>query len=190
MQAMTTATPTSPATPSPMERVRRIATWVRLLAVAGGALLVGATLWFWSSPEWVTRTASVELGLAAIALTPAAHAGAVAVAMLPVLVGLFALWQVWLLFGSYARGEIFTAGTTARLRRLAWALVGVAGAQIVARTALGLVLTMNNPPGQKALVIGLSSHDYVLLLFGVLLLAIAWVMVEATRLARENQEFV
>lgn len=190
MQAMTTHLVENRLAPSPMERVRRIATWMRLLALAGGAALVGATLWFWSSPQWIARTAAPELGLGAIALTPSVHAVAVAVALLPVAVGLFALWQVWQLFGAYARGEIFTAGTTVRLRRLAWALVGVAAAQVVARTALGLVLTMNNPPGQKALVIGLSSHDYILLLFGVLLLAIAWVMVEATRLARENEQFV
>ena len=83
-----------------------------------------------------------------------------------------------------------TAVTGFLLRRLAWSLIGAAGAQVVARTLHGLVLTMNNPPGKKMLVLCVSSNDYSFLIFGVLLLGIAWVMVEATRLAQENAEFI
>ena len=46
------------------------------------------------------------------------------------------------------------------------------------------------PPGQKVLAIGISWHDYTFLLVGGVLLAVAWVMAEATRLAQEHAEFV
>ena len=49
---------------------------------------------------------------------------------------------------------------------------------------------MNNPPGKKMLIFNISSNDYSFIIFGVMLLGIAWVMVEATRLAQENAEFV
>lgn len=178
--------------PTPMERVRRIAAWMRALALAGGVALLAATLVLWASPDWIASAAAHDLGLGKtpVTITPAVQLAGALVALVPVGIGLFALLQVWHLFGDYARGAIFTGSATARLRRLAWSVIGVALAQVLARTALGLVLTFNNPPGQKALVVGLSSSDYVLMLFGVLLLAIAWVMVEATRLARENEEFV
>jgi hypothetical protein len=175
-----------------MERVRRIATWMRALALLGGVVLLAATLFFWASPEWIATTAAHDVGLgkAPVKITPSVQLAGALVALIPVGVGLFALLQVWHLFGDYARGAIFTASATARLRRLAWAILGIALAQVLARTAIGLVLTMHNPPGKKMLVLGLSSNDYILVLFGLLLLAIAWVMVEATRLARENEEFV
>ena len=193
MQAMNHTTPSPTAShPTPMQRVRHIAAWMRALALGGGVMLLGATLVMWASPEWIATTVAHELGLgkAPLTITPSVQVAGAGVALVPVAVGLFALLQVWHLFGDYARGAIFTASATARLRRLAWSILGVALAQVLARTGLGLVLTMNNPPGQKVLVVGLSSNDYILVLFGLLLLSIAWVMVEATRLARENEEFV
>ena len=191
MQAM--PDPLSPGRPqpAPMDRVRRIARWVRAMALIGGIVLLVLGVTLWASPAWVAEVAASEAGVAMKSpVTPAMQWGGALVGMVPVSLGLFALFQVWQLFGDYGRGAIFTPGASLRLRRLAWSLMGVAAAQVLARTAIGLVLTMNNPPGQKMLVIRLSSHDYVLLLFGVLLLAIAWVMVEATRLAQENAEFV
>lgn len=177
--------------PAPMERVRRIARWVRAMALIGGIVLLVLAVTLWASPAWVAKVAASEAGVTMAApVTPAMQWGGALLGMVPVSLGLFALFQVWQLFGDYGRGAIFTPGASVRLRRLAWSLMGVAVAQVFARAAIGLVLTMNNPPGQRMLVIRLSSHDYVLLLFGVLLLAIAWVMVEATRLAQENAEFV
>ena len=177
--------------PTPMDRVRRIARWMRAMALLGGAVLC-MTIVLWSSPEWIAKVIAHEAGLddARITVTPAVQWAGVFVGMVPISVGLFALFQVWHLFGDYGRGAIFTPGATARLRRLAWSLIGVAAVQVLARTAIGLVLTMNNPPGEKVLIVRISSDDYVVLLFGVLLLAIAWVMVEATRLAQENAEFI
>ena len=191
MQAMPTEVSLSRPQPAPMDRVRRIARWVRAMALVGGIVLLALGVTLWMSPTWVAKVAASEAGIDMTSpVTPAMQWGGALVGMVPVSLGLFALFQVWQLFGDYGRGAIFTPGATLRLRRLAWSLIGVAATQVVARTATGLVLTMNNPPGQKMLVIRLSSHDYVLLLFGVLLLAIAWVMVEATRLAQEHAEFV
>jgi hypothetical protein len=191
MQAMPDELPLGRPQPAPMDRVRRIARWVRAMALVGGVLLLMLGVTLWMSPAWVAEVAASEAGIEMTSpVTPAMQWGGALVGMVPVSLGLFALFQVWQLFGDYGRGAIFTPGATLRLRRLAWSLIGVAAVQVLARTATGLVLTMNNPPGQKMLVIRLSSHDYVLLLFGVLLLAIAWVMVEATRLAQENAEFV
>jgi hypothetical protein len=60
----------------------------------------------------------------------------------------------------------------------------------ISSTALMLAFTLNNPPGSRQLVISLSAHDYLALIVGGVLLAVAWVMVEATRIVDENASFV
>src|SRR6476659_5333198 len=96
------ATPSLPPPPTPMQRVRRIARWMRALCLLGALGLPVATLAIWSSPTWITASAVAELGLGQvpITLTPGTHAAAAAVALLPVLAGLYALLQVWRLFGA------------------------------------------------------------------------------------------
>lgn len=177
---------------TPLQRVRRIAAWMRALVLAGGLLVVGMALFAWASPDWVQATIAQGLGLAPerITLTPEVQLYGALVTLLPVGVTLYAMAQVWHLFGDYAKGRIFTLAASTRLRRLAWSLIAAAGVQALTRTLHGLVLTMHNPPGRRMLIVQLSSNDYAFLVFGVLLLGIAWVMVEATRLAREHAEFV
>jgi hypothetical protein len=177
---------------TPMDRVRRIAGLMRGMVLVGGTAFSAFTLLIWVFPSWIRSAVPHELGLdlSQITITPAAQIRGAVVSLLPLGLSIYGLVQVWLLFGEYAQGRIFTAMASKRLRRLAWTLIAAAGAQILARTLHGLVLTMNNPPGQKLLILNFSSNDYTFLIFGVLLLGIAWVMVEATRLAQENAEFV
>jgi len=195
MQAMSpNATAESPSKPSPtpMDRVRRIADLMRGMVLVGGTVFTIATLAMWATPEWIRLGVSQQVGLepTSITITPAVQFYGALISLVPLGLGIFGMVQVWFLFGEYAQGRIFTAIASRRLRRLAWSLIAAAATQVVARTLHGLVLTMNNPPGKKMLILSVSSNDYSFLIFGVLLLGIAWVMVEATRLAQENAEFV
>lgn len=110
-----------------------------------------------------------------------------AVALVPVLM---ALWQMRGLFGRYRRGEILTAACAVHIRRTGSALVLLALAQFVIRPLQILVLTADNPAGQKMLAIGLSSEVLWLALAGGLLVVIGRVMAEAARVAEENAGFV
>ena len=58
------------------------------------------------------------------------------------------------------------------------------------RTAVGIALTLGNPPGQRLLVFTLSWNDYLSMLCGAVLLAVARVMADAVRLAEDNAGFV
>jgi hypothetical protein len=55
---------------------------------------------------------------------------------------------------------------------------------------LGLTLTWANPPGQRVLIFTFSIEDFMVAVFGGLVLAIGHVMVEATRLAEDNRQIV
>jgi hypothetical protein len=177
---------------SPLARVRHIAGLMRALALLGGGLFSAAALAVWTSPALIETMALHQLGLAPdrITITPLVQLAGALVAALPLALGIYGLVQVWRLFGEYAQGRVFTLEACTCLRRLAWSLIAAAAAQVAARTLLGLVLTLNNPPGKRMLLIHLTSNDYAFLVFGVLLLGIAWVMVEAARLAQEHAEFV
>ena len=185
--------PTAPQPgPSPQPHLRRLCRWVRALVLLGALGQLAALSSFWASPEWIARAAPQMTDLAGQAITVDARArwlGA-ALSLLPLALCWYGLWQLWRLFGHYAQGRALTTLAQQPLRRFAWALLLMAPAGPLFRAALGVVLTLGNPPGQRVLAIGISSNDYLLFLLGLVLLAIATVMAEAVRAAEENREFV
>lgn len=176
----------------PQPQLRRLCQWVRALVLLGALGQWAVMGLFWTSPEWIAQAAPQMTDLAGQAITLDAQArwlGA-AISLLPLAIGWYGLWQLWHLFGHYARGQALTATAQQPLRRFAWAVLLMAPAGPLFRAALGVVLTLGNPPGQRVLAIGVSSNDYLLLLVGLVLLAIATVMAEAVRAAEENRQFV
>ena len=112
------------------------------------------------------------------------------VGALPLAAAIYALVQMRALFGLYRDGEILTAASAARIQRIGQGLFAIALLGPVTHTIQALILTWNNPPGQRALVIGLESSLLGFLLAGALMILIGRVMVEAARMAEENRSFV
>jgi cell division protein FtsX len=69
-------------------------------------------------------------------------------------------------------------------------VVGLALAQVLGRALMSVALTLDNAPGQRVLSLSFGSDDFVLLLLGAVLVAVARVMVVAARAAEENRAFV
>jgi hypothetical protein len=173
-----------------LRRIRRLALLVRLLSLIGALTLSTLPLLFWSRPGWVASVARQEWGVIQVQLDAGARLGGLAATALPIAFGLWAMWQIWSLFGCYARGELLAPRPAHHLHRLGLALVGLAVAMPLGHTFSVLALTLGNPPGQRHLIFGLSSQHYLSLLFGLMLLALAAVLGEAARVANENAEFV
>ncbi|MDC6170330.1 DUF2975 domain-containing protein [Paucibacter sp. XJ19-41] len=172
------------------QRLRRLSLSVQALALLGGVAPLLLLPLFWSQPDWVARVALGEWGLKAVQLDSGARLGGLLATALPVGVSLWALWQVWAMFGCYARGELLTPQPARHLRRLGWAMIMLAAALPLGHSLIVLALTWANPPGQRLLIFALSSQHYLSLLFGLMLLALGTVLTEAARLARENAEFI
>jgi len=114
-----------------------------------------------------------------------------ALASLPgILLGLLALWHLWRLFGEYAAGRVFGRPAQQHIKAFAWCMLASALLAPLQRAAIGVALTLGNPPGERLLALSVSWSDYVAILCGAVLLAIAVVMSQAGQLAEENDGFV
>jgi hypothetical protein len=60
----------------------------------------------------------------------------------------------------------------------------------VARALMSVALTWDNAPGERVLRVSVDWNDFVLLLLGAALVAIARVMARASRVDEENRAFV
>lgn len=173
-----------------LRRIRRLAWMVRLLCLLGLVVIGTLPFIFWAQPDWVTEVAARTWNLTKLQLDLGARLGGLAASMLPTSVSLFALWQMWSLFGCFAQGELLARRPAQHLRRLGLGLCALSAAQPLGHTLAILALTWGNPKGERQLWLGLSSDHYLALLFGLLLLALAQVLSEAARVAEENAEFI
>lgn len=74
-----------------------------------------------------------------------------------------------------------------RLGRLA---IASAVLGIVARTLILVLMTSNNPPGQKMLSIGIGSGEISSLIIGLLFFIFALVVKETASIAEENRSII
>lgn len=182
----------APALPIPSVALRGLCHGVRALAALAMLGLLALPLWFALSSDALLMLAPDVAGVRRDHTTIDTRARwlAAAVTLLPVAAGLYALLALWRLFGTYLRGAALTTAAQRLLQRFAWALLALAILRPLYGSLMSVALTLGNAPGQRQLVVSLSSDDYALILLSLVLLAIALVMHEAVRAARENQEFV
>ena len=106
--------------------------------------------------------------------------------LLPLSAEMFAIVTIMRLLKLYREGIIFSATHVLLFKRLGQALIcyGIAG--IFQTTGLGLVMTMNNPPGQRMLTLGMWSDDISLFVVAAVVLMLSWVMDEGRKQAEEQ----
>ncbi|MEQ1672437.1 MAG: DUF2975 domain-containing protein [Hyphomicrobium sp.] len=172
--------------------LRRLGAGMCCAVAIGGALAEIALAWVWLFPDYVTAYVVPHLGLggASVSMDGVTRALGFAVSMLPLSVLIYALHQAYELFDGYRLGRILNAGAPVRLRRIGFAMLALALLRPLANTLLGLVLTASNPEGQRILAIQLSIDDYMIAIFGGLILAIGHAMAEAARIADDHRQIV
>ncbi|HET6420174.1 MAG TPA: DUF2975 domain-containing protein [Geobacteraceae bacterium] len=106
--------------------------------------------------------------------------------MVPLSALIFALLKLKNLFYLYERGCIFTESNVDCYRALGRTLMVWVACDIVNRTLLGIVLTLDNPPGKRLLVIGLDGGDFTGIFVGIAVLIVSWVMDEARKMQEEQ----
>lgn len=103
---------------------------------------------------------------------------------------LFGVHRLRRLFALYSSGQVFTPENAACIRGFALSALAYAALTPVTEVLLSVILTVGNPPGQRALVISVSSTEFVLLFLGAVLLIVSWVMKESAKLAEEHAQII
>ncbi len=174
-----------------LPRLRGLAWLVHAMCAVGALVLLSIPVSLAVSEHAVHACGlAAHLGLAEAPPAGAARLRVVLVSLLPVAAGLYVLAQLWRLFTRYRRGDVLGAGTARVFGRFAHSVIALALAQIVARALMSVALTWDNAPGERALRIGVDWNDFVMLLLGAALVAIARVMARASRVDEENRGFV
>jgi hypothetical protein len=109
--------------------------------------------------------------------------------LIPMGVIIYGLGKLEGLFGLYEKGRIFTAQNVAYFRSLGRTLIVWVGFDVVRNSLLSMVLTLDNPPGQRVITVGLGSADFTAIFVGIVVLIISWVMDEGRKI-QEDQALI
>jgi hypothetical protein len=177
---------------SDLSRIERLALrlwWITsALLILLPVLVIGWLCWGYAHPDWLAR--NFPALPPATALTGQKSMAVVLLGAIGLVPVLYALSHMRDLFARYRRGEILSPACARAIRRTGIALCLLALWQALVLPLQILVLTFDNPPGEKQLVLQLSSETLWLLLAGSLLVIIGWVMAEAARVAEDNAGFI
>lgn len=176
----------------PLARIRAASRFLRAVTTLGVIVIVGFYVAVAAVPAWFDPliTGSFQGLTMDTGITPIKRIGLLVLMAFPVAVMLYGIWHARRLFMSYEKGEIFTGRTAGHIRLVGLAMVISTALSVAVHTAGSVLLTYDNPPGSRALVVSLSGDTYSLLLAGGLLIVIGWVMREAARLSEENSQFI
>ena len=104
------------------------------------------------------------------------------VSLLPVIIDMLAIYSVIRLFRHFAKNEYFTAGTVFWIQRAALFLLLNQLIYPVYTGLLSLVLTIQNPPGQRMISFALGDQQLTLTIVALTILLISWIMEEGRKI--------
>ncbi|OGB79234.1 MAG: hypothetical protein A2496_11065 [Burkholderiales bacterium RIFOXYC12_FULL_60_6] len=175
-----------------LQRIRRLSGWLVLVCWVLVVLLPVAWLGYWmtSDAAQLALQAHLPAGVIQPGLPPWQRVAAAAANAVPMACVLLGVWQVKRCFTAFAQGQVFTAHATAHLRRFAGWTAAAALAAIVSVPVISVLLTLHNLPGERQLVVSLSSEHVFTLFFAALVWLMADIMGQGQALAEENESFV
>ncbi|WP_419778385.1 DUF2975 domain-containing protein [Maridesulfovibrio sp.] len=101
--------------------------------------------------------------------------------------GMFCSWQLFKLFGLYSQGHIFTAENSSCYSKAAWALLIGEVIYPFTQTAVSYIATMNNPVGERLIMVSFDDANIGNIVVACVILAISWVMDEGRKLQDEAE---
>ena len=173
-------------------RIQRFSRWLALLCLLLIVMLPATLVIYWGLEPLEGLAEQGNLGSGAIKAPIEIWQRAVgaALGLLPVGMLIAGLLQARRCFLLFAAGRVFVSEATHCLRRFAgWVAASVAAAML-ASTGLSVLLTINNPPGMRQLVIGVGSNEVFTLSFAAMVWLMAAVIAHGQTLADENASFV
>ena len=107
------------------------------------------------------------------------------VSILPFLISLFVLKMI---FKNYQKGEIFNVRNAILYQRLGTLfLLDALLIKSLSHTLMVLAVTFTNPPGHRYLTVSFGTPNLTSLFYGILVIIVSWVMLEASKLHDEQK---
>jgi hypothetical protein len=107
------------------------------------------------------------------------------IGLLPFLISLFVLRVI---FKNYQKGEIFSVRNAILYRRLgALFLLDALLIKSLSQTLMVLAVTFTSPPGHRYLTVSFGTPHLTSLFYGILVIIVSWVMLEASKLHDEQK---
>lgn len=103
---------------------------------------------------------------------------------------LYALSILIHLFRNYEKGEIFTLNNARCYQKLGYCLFYWVLGGMVYGGLLSVILSFNNPPGERIFMLSFGSMDFLTIICGFIVMIISWVMKEGHRIADENSHTI
>ncbi len=102
----------------------------------------------------------------------------------------FIVVGAFLVFGSFAAGEVLTSAASRRIRFLGITILAYALSQIFFHSLMILALTYDNPSQMKVLALAVNNQQIVSLMIGIIIILIGHIYYKASIMAEENKHFV
>lgn len=108
------------------------------------------------------------------------------VQMIPALVLTLGFYYLVQLFNLYSKNIIFARENIKLIRKIGYTLILQAIAYIISQPLLSLILTIDAPPGQHALVLSFGSYEITNLCVGTVVILISIIMGEGHKLEEDK----
>lgn len=171
----------------------RTGRWLAPLAQLLAVLFLLVNLLLWVVPEWTEYVARSLSGLPpSTPLTLNAGVKLLGGGLSTLHLGIlaYALFAIAGIFRVFAAGDWLSPGISARLHRFGVALILFGASTPVVRALMTLIVTLQNPEGQRTLAISFSGNDFVIALIGVLMVMLGYAFREAAAIAEDNRQIV
>lgn len=163
--------------------------FLRIITLVLGVVLIVAQLWYWLFPDTfhyigLPNSAIEEQG-GIKSLSQFEWWGSFFITLLPRLAILYALFQMYQLSGHLSAGRWFDESSEICCTRIAKALFTFVILNFLHSTLLLGLLTIDNPPGERLLFIGIGSDDIMGLVLAIFVLTISH-MIHLARMQRDE----
>ncbi len=109
-----------------------------------------------------------------------------AISLIPVSVAMFGAYTLAKLFKLYENAIVFSAENVKHYRALGFIAIFWVIAEFIRIPLASLAISLNNPPGERFITMGLELVDIATLIIGSIIVLISWVMEEGRRLEDEQ----
>ncbi len=118
------------------------------------------------------------------------YAGGLLVSGLVALTVIAAVYHLREFFALSSAGKMFSHASALALHKFSKYIILYAFLSIPAETLLSVILTMNNPVGERVVLISLQTYDITVIFLSLVLFTVSWVVKESAVIAEENAHFV